>query len=57
MTVNLKDKLMAMIKAENKKNPLTDEQLAEKLNVLRETVTGIIQVQGKKRLLKLLSAQ
>ncbi|TCS80537.1 sigma 54-interacting transcriptional regulator [Pectinatus cerevisiiphilus] len=41
MTVNLKDKLMAMIKTENKKNPLTDEQLAEKLNVLRETVTGI----------------
>nr|WP_269140891.1 sigma 54-interacting transcriptional regulator [Pectinatus cerevisiiphilus] len=33
--------MMAMIKTENKKNPLTDEQLAEKLNVLRETVTGI----------------
>ncbi|MDQ0203701.1 sigma 54-interacting transcriptional regulator [Pectinatus haikarae] len=41
MTDNLRDKLAAMINTENKKNPLTDEQLAEQLDVLRETVTGI----------------
>ncbi|WP_196601889.1 sigma 54-interacting transcriptional regulator [Pectinatus frisingensis] len=41
MTVTLKDKITALINAEDKKNPLTDEQLAVQLSILRETVTGV----------------
>lgn len=36
------DKLILdLINKEDKKNPLTDEEIAEKLNILRETVTNI----------------
>lgn len=38
---DLKSKVAKLISKENKKNPLTDEQIAQKLSVLRETITGI----------------
>ncbi len=41
MLENTKDKIAKLIYDENKKNPLTDEQIAKELSILRETVTGI----------------
>jgi transcriptional regulator with AAA-type ATPase domain/transcriptional regulatory protein LevR len=34
-------KIIELINKEDKKNPLTDEEIAEKLNIFRETVTNI----------------
>ncbi len=41
MPEDLKETLLKLIADEDKKNPHTDEQLAQELSVLRETVTGI----------------
>jgi transcriptional regulator with AAA-type ATPase domain len=38
---DLKNKVAKLISKENKKDPLTDEQIAQQCSVLRETVTGI----------------
>lgn len=38
---NMEEKIIQLIKNEDKKNPFTDEQIAIKLNILRENVTNI----------------